>query len=245
MDGAIADTALLPRERPTLDSRIVRLDRGSVDARHLIGQPQDGLGILILDGLIVAGLEAGRAHAAWLIGADDLLRPWEMDQVSLICDAQWRVLTPARVLRLDASLPLRLRHDPRVVRELLSRAVRTSHWLFAKSVVISSPSIEERLILLFGLWAERWGKVTPDGIWVDLPLTHALIGELCGARRPTVSLALGSLEKQGLLTRSSRSGWLLHDTPEADARRSRWTQHATTLEAALGDGAAAQNGHVS
>jgi hypothetical protein len=92
-------------------------------------------------------------------------------------------------------------------------ASRTTHWLLASSLIFSSPSITERLLLLFRLYAERWGKVTPAGVRLELPLTHELLGKLCGARRPTVTLAISSMEGQGSITRPSRDVWLLHQYP--------------------------------
>lgn len=221
----------LSRGRATPDSRVLLLDRGGFDPSHLIDDPEMSFGILILDGLIMARLEAGRAHTGWLVGADDLLRPWEMSQIALTQSAAWQVLTPARIIRLDTRLLPRLRDEPRLVQDLLARATRTTHWLFAKALVISSPSIEERLVLLFALFGERWGKVRPEGIWIELPLTHALIALLCGARRPSVSVALRSLEERGILMRNSRLGWLLRRAPDLDAR---WPQYLAALGPALG-----------
>ena len=50
--------------------------------------------------------------------------------------------------------------------------------------------VDRRLLALFWHLAERWGRVASDGIAVPLVLSHRLIGELVGARRPTVSTAL-------------------------------------------------------
>ena len=50
------------------------------------------------------------------------------------------------------------------IEKLLLATSRTSHWLLATSLIMSSPSITERLLLLFALYGERWGKVTPDGV---------------------------------------------------------------------------------
>jgi DNA-binding GntR family transcriptional regulator len=59
--------------------------------------------------------------------------------------------------------------------------------------------------------------VTPDGIVVDLPLTHELIGRLVGGRRPTVTLALAELAENGVLVRRDEGGWLLPRTAAATA----------------------------
>lgn len=224
------------------DPRILTLEPGPVDITHLAGYPDESFGILVLDGLILARLESGRAHAGWLIGAEDLLRPWEMPEISLTREVHWQALMPSRVMRINRSFWPRLQHDAGFVQELLAGAARTSHWLFAKSLVISAPSIEDRLVLLFALWGERWGKVTAEGIWIDLPLTHDMIAELCGARRPTVTVSLRALEEQGILTRLSRSGWLLRRASEVNGRHGCWPQYAAALGFALGEGETPENG---
>ena len=52
-----------------------------------------------------------------------------------------------------------------------------------------------------------------DGIAVPLALSHRLIGELVGARRPTVSTALAELARDGQLVRRDDGTWLLTGEP--------------------------------
>jgi CRP/FNR family cyclic AMP-dependent transcriptional regulator len=47
-----------------------------------------------------------------------------------------------------------------------------------------------------------------------LTLSHRLLGELVGARRPTVSTAIAALAADGKLRRRSDATWLLADEPE-------------------------------
>lgn len=70
------------------------------------------------------------------------------------------------------------------------------------------PRVEERLLASFGLLAERYGTVRRDGFLIPLELTHQALGEIVGARRPTVSLALKNLNADGRLVRCS-DGWVL------------------------------------
>ena len=49
---------------------------------------QRTVGLLVVEGLIVLELEAGRARTAWLVGADDCLRPWEVKEIALTRDAR-------------------------------------------------------------------------------------------------------------------------------------------------------------
>ena len=89
--------------------------------------------------------------------------------------------------------------------------------------------VEDRLLALFWHLADRWGRVLPDGVRIELPLTHETIGHLIGARRPTVTLGLSALRGEGLLRRQVDGAWLLaHDSllrlTTADGERSAATE---------------------
>jgi hypothetical protein len=49
--------------------------------------------------------------------------------------------------------------------------------------------------------ARDYGRVTSNGVKLDLPLTHALLGEMVGSERETVTRAIDQLESSGFLTR--------------------------------------------
>nr|WP_246344985.1 helix-turn-helix domain-containing protein [Conexibacter arvalis] len=68
------------------------------------------------------------------------------------------------------------------------------------------------------LWhlADRWGTTSAAGVELELPsLSHRVLAEMLGARRPTVSLAVRRLAAAGFLTHVPRQGWTLHARPEA------------------------------
>ena len=75
------------------------------------------------------------------------------------------------------------------------------------------PRVDARVLVLLWLLADRWGRVSPQGVRVPLSLTHETIGKLVGARRPSVTTALGVLTRRGLVERTD-SGWLLHGDPQ-------------------------------
>jgi CRP-like cAMP-binding protein len=60
--------------------------------------------------------------------------------------------------------------------------------------------------------AGNWGRVTPEGTVVPIGLTHELIAELIGARRPSVTTAISELRAAGRLERQE-DGWLLVGPP--------------------------------
>ena len=95
---------------------------------------------------------------------------------------------------------------------LIDRLCERAQRLAVSQAICQLNGVDRRLLALFWQLAERWGKVVADGVSVTLPLPHRLIAELVGARRPTVSTALGQLADRGLLTRDGET-WLLHGDP--------------------------------
>jgi CRP/FNR family cyclic AMP-dependent transcriptional regulator len=69
------------------------------------------------------------------------------------------------------------------------------------------------LLLLLWHLADRWGRVTPDGVRVALGVTHQTLADLVAARRPSVTTALQQLARQGLLGRDGDAWLLLGDPP--------------------------------
>jgi CRP/FNR family transcriptional regulator, cyclic AMP receptor protein len=212
-------------------ARTIRLDAGPVDIQALAAGDDTWLGLLIMDGALLVQLTAGRARVGWLAGADDLIRPWELSDLSLTAGGEWRAIIPTNVAVLDGAFSRRAEPMPGLSASLLQRAGRTARWLMAKSVVLSAPLIGERLLLLFALLADRWGRVTPRGVRIDLPLTHELLAVLCGARRPSVTMALRALADQGLLARDAQGRWILlrEVVAAASDKPSCWEEYAQAI----------------
>jgi CRP/FNR family transcriptional regulator, cyclic AMP receptor protein len=213
-------------------TKVLRLEPGVFDPPALTEDHEDSLGLLVLDGLIVVELEAGRSRVGWLIGVKDLIRPWQLPEIAIATSPRWRALTETRIAVLDHRFRHRATTTPGLIDELLERAAHTTHWLLAQSLLLSSPTVEERLLLWFALCGERRGKVTPKGVVLELPLTPDLLGALVGARRPTITLALKSLEASGLLSRNGSQAWLL--SPDGDWQASHPDSCAAHCANALG-----------
>ena len=212
-------------------AQIAHLSPGPLDARVLEPGCEDWLGLLITEGVLLLEISSGRARVGWIAGAGDLIRPWDMGDSPLTSEGRWRVLAPTKLAVLDREFSQRADSIPGLTRTLLERSSRTTRWLLAKSLVLSSPLVEERLLLLFALLAERWGRVTAEGIRLDLPATHELLAVLCGARRPSVTMALRSLTRQELVERSEDGHWILKRGRARDegSRPSCWEEYADAL----------------
>jgi Crp-like helix-turn-helix protein len=69
--------------------------------------------------------------------------------------------------------------------------------------------VREKLIEL----ARDHGRVGRQGIRLDFPLTHDLLGEMTGSARETVTRALDELQREGFVVRRGRT-YSLHLGPE-------------------------------
>src|SRR3954454_21532401 len=86
--------------------------------------------------------------------------------------------------------------------------------------------VETRLLVLFWHLAERWGHVTPAGIALRLRLPHALLGQLVGSRRASVTTALQHIYATGEIARRGDGTLLLHGEPRDEFVSMHWDSGA-------------------
>jgi CRP-like cAMP-binding protein len=175
-------------------------------------------GLLVVEGLITRRVRLGARVGAELLGPGDILRPWvSFGTGSSIPDTSgWRVEQPALLARLDRAFAERVERFPEVSAAIMDRQTRRQRWLSLQAALLHLPKLQPRLRLLFWFLADRWGRVTPSGILLPLPLTHELLAALSGARRPAVTSALGELTAGGEIQRVPGGGWLLLGEPPAE-----------------------------
>jgi CRP-like cAMP-binding protein len=180
---------------------------------------RDGLGLLVLDGLLLRRVGLDGRFGGELLGRGDLLRPWQTEDglTSIPQTSGWQVLRRARLAALDLDFARRMAPYPEIHGQLLARAVRRSRYLAVGIAIMNQPRVETRLHMLLWHLADRWGRVRPDGVLVPLKLTHLILSELVGARRPTVSAALGAIQRDGRISRNG-AGWMLHGPPPGELR---------------------------
>src|ERR1044072_3540550 len=85
---------------------------------------------------------------------------------------------------------------PEITAGLFDRLSERSLRLATTQAISQLTRVDRRLKALFWHLAERWGRVSGDGVIVPLALTHRILGQLVGARRPTVSTALSELAER-------------------------------------------------
>src|SRR4051812_26029205 len=181
------------------------------------------LGLLVLDGLLTRDVVLGETLATELVGRGDILRPVDHDgqDAPVPFDIVWRVLEPTEIAILDRPFAKVIGHWPEAMEVLLSGAVRRAQSLAVVLAVSHLRRVDVRLLVMMWYLADRWGKVTPDGVHLPLRLTHQTLGRLVGAQRPSVTTALKQLAAEGRLTREGDGTWMLHGEPPDTLERLR------------------------
>jgi CRP/FNR family transcriptional regulator, cyclic AMP receptor protein len=192
-------------------------------------QPADHLGYLVLEGMLSREISVLSSRSVELLGPGDLLRPWQEDLTSFAFPS-WHVLEPARMAILDRSVAARISRWPELVTSLVERTMARARAMAIHAAIETIVGLEKRLLMLLWHLAERWGRREPEGALLPLRLTHDMIAQLAGARRPSVTTALGSLERSGALMRTP-AGYKLLGSPPTDAFE-RATRAATAGRAA-------------
>jgi CRP/FNR family transcriptional regulator, cyclic AMP receptor protein len=184
------------------------------ELRHTRG----GYGLLVIDGLLVRSMQLAHATGAELLGPGDLLGEPDRDareSASLGFATSWRVIASSRLARLDEPWARRMADYPEIGCILAKRALERTTRLATVVALAQLSSLEDRLWMLLSHFADRFGRVHPDGVHVELPLTHEVLAQLAFARRPSVTSALTRLVAAGRLRRSGPTWILTGDPPHA------------------------------
>ena len=176
-----------------------------------------GIGLLVLEGLIVRHVGVAGRYGAELISVGDVICPWQWSdsESTLPRSGRWRVLQECRLAVLDATFTIRLGRYPEVFSSLFTRALQRSRHVAVNMAIVQQPRIDVRLHMLFWELADRFGRVRQDGVHVPIALTHATLADLVAARRPTVTKALGELAERAAILWTGED-WLLPGEPPAE-----------------------------
>ena len=197
-----------------LYARVFDIPRGRWNPNAGLLQGGRPIGLLILDGVLVREATVGDHPSAELLGPGDLLRAWaDVDNEELLPRTiDWSALTATRVAVVDQAFAVRAAQWPEVFAALIDRAARRAERLVVLQAIAHLTRVDDRLLALLWCLAERWGHVVPGGVLVSLRLSHRTLAGMIGARRPSVTTALGQLMARGELERRPDGEWLLLGT---------------------------------
>jgi CRP/FNR family transcriptional regulator, cyclic AMP receptor protein len=183
----------------------------------LIDEPatHEHLGLLVLHGVIARHVSFGQIGAIEFLGPGDVFRPWpQLVGTRESMDIRWEALAPVRLAALDADFAHRVRPWPQIHSALLERAGRRPDALALQAALRQASSVEDRVLLALWHFAGAWGHVTPDGRSVQLTnITGEVLARFVGARRQSVSTALGRLADSGRISRRPDRSVLVLEQP--------------------------------
>jgi CRP-like cAMP-binding protein len=205
---------LTPDERAELGPVLVptqQLQRGAVDVCEVL-EAADSFAAFVLDGMVLQRLRVSDQLGLRLMGPGDVVSLTKQPRSMLLSHSDCQVALDTTLALLGGDVMLATRRWPQIMAGLHIRAAEQLDRLAAQLVICQLPRVEERLLAILWLLAESWGHVTRAGTSLPISLTHDVLGGLIGARRSTVTLALGELSERGALVRQG-AGWLLLEPP--------------------------------
>jgi CRP-like cAMP-binding protein len=202
-----------PLLRRMLVAEPVRLSPGRwVDATE---RPSAALGYLILDGLIARELRVRETRSIELLGQGDIIRTWpENDRALLQEDVHWTVIEPTTIAVLDSRVAAVACRSPSLMEAIASRVSSRVRTITLQAAISNITRVDVRLHLALWLVAERWGRVRPNGVLVPFRLTHDTLAGMVGARRPSVTTALGQLQARDLVERDEDGLLVVRGAPD-------------------------------
>ncbi len=203
--------------------------------------PATTYGLLLLDGLLGRRLRLGPAVGTELLSAGDILRPWDEPTLwgMIPPELDWRVFRPTRLAVLDERITTLIGRRPQLVVNFSGRLLRRTRSVAYIMALSHHTRVEEKLLATLWHLASNWGRVTAEGVIVPFRVSHEVLGEILGAQRPSVTMALRRLQDQNLVRRGPNGGYiLLADPPD-------WSSNATDPAQPAAGEPAAVRGWVS
>jgi DNA-binding transcriptional ArsR family regulator len=193
-DHLVLRTLVLPKGEWSLEGEAVR------------AHP---FGVIVIDGVLLQDVQLGARSCQQLLGPGDVVLPDAIGHASLDVGLRLAAATESRVAVLDDRLQGPFRLWPGLAIGMLERIGRQLSRNAVHGAIAQLPRVEDRLEATFWDLADRWGRVTPNGVHVPLQLTHETLARIVGGRRPTITLALRDLSERGIVVRHRDGTWMI------------------------------------
>jgi CRP-like cAMP-binding protein len=217
-------------------TNLVRVPAGQWRPLAATSSDSDGiLGLVLVAGVIARESALGEHRSLELLCSGDVLLlpqgasdvPIETGGVILtaLCDVTLMLLG-----RTFLSAAARW---PSLIANVHRRLEAQRQRYATQALAMHLPRSEHRVLLTLWLMAQRCGRVTPDGTVLPLEFTHECLSQMTAARRPTVTLALGSLEAQGCLLRTEEGHLVLTAQAEREVAAVAAKHHSAPIGQAM------------
>jgi CRP-like cAMP-binding protein len=124
----------------------------------------------------------------------------------------YQALAPTTTWKLDREKFLGfISKEPDALAPLVDMTIEMYRLHSERILNLEYRTVRERIISFLLTMSQRFGKQTPEGLLIEVPLRHQDIASSVNATRETTSRELSALERKGLL-KNKQSLIVLHDT---------------------------------
>lgn len=210
---------LIPEEDRELARRVCRVPAIHLSPGRWQPRPSTGAGagddpfaLLVVDGALTSTLRIAGHESARVLGPGDIFDPARGAGGLLTVEMQWSALQPTTLAALDHRYLAMARRWPPLTVALQQRLCDEANRIAVLAAIAHLPRVELRVLALMWHLGDRFGREEGgSGLHLPLKLTHAQLGRLVGAQRPTVTIALQALRESGDLDRRDDGTWWLAD----------------------------------
>lgn len=193
---------------------VVHTSEGSLPLTQLLDW-RAAFAAIVVDGVVLHRLAIGGEPGLRILAPGDVVFPVPDGGGPTFGRSMYSARSSARLALLGGDFLNAVRHAPRLLVGLQSVTAEQLDRLSTQLVICQLPRVSDRVLAMLWLLADSFGRVTTAGTRLPLSLTHEVLGALVGARRPTVTLAIGELTKRGAVIHQDR-GWLLLERPPTE-----------------------------
>ncbi len=197
--------------RHAIQATLIRIDRREWTLPTDACDTGSIIGLIVNDGMITREIALAEHVAFELLIPGDvlLLHTAGPDDLDLGGRVSVTALNPAELIVLSKPFIHAAARWPSLLTNLHRRVEAQRRRLAIQGLAAHLPRAEDRLLLTLWILADSCGRVTPEGTLLPISLSHEALGRLAAARRPTISLALRSLETTGCVQRRANGHLVL------------------------------------
>ncbi len=175
----------------------------------LAGTP--AVALVVVEGLLRREVVLCGRRTAELVGPGDVVDPLAAGEADALVplEVHWEAEGAVTLAVLDGRYLAAMRRWPALAVALHRRRAAQAARASVHLAIAQLGRVDLRVLALLWHLAGRWGLVTGEGYVVPLRMTHAALGRLVGAQRPTVTLALTELAERADVTRRADGAFVL------------------------------------
>jgi CRP/FNR family cyclic AMP-dependent transcriptional regulator len=208
--GAGLPSADRKTARDACRGTLLHVSPGPLELSNYATSSDVPMAFVIIDGMLCREVALRDSHMLELLGPGDVIQHIAASNHDRLGGSvRLTAVTDAQLIALGQSYLRAATRWPALLGSLLERLEAQRARLAIQGLIAHIPRAEHRLLLVLWHLSALWGRVTPEGTVLSVPLTHKILAHLVAARRSTVTLAARALAEENYIRRLDDRSWLL------------------------------------